>query len=305
MPNFADRLTEAIRARESALCVGIDPDPARLPGELRVEPGGRPLEEGARAIERFSIRIAELVADLAPVVKIQMAYFERFGPPGMAAARTVAERARELGLLVIGDVKRGDIGSTAAAFAESYFGESAHGGSSARAFPFDAVTLNPYLGADAIDPFLPFCRDAGAGVFVLVRTSNPSSSRIQELDCRGKPLFHEVAELVDGLGRDLVGSCGYSAVGAVVGATFPEELATARRRMPRSIFLVPGVGAQGGTARDVLAAFDSEGLGAVVNSSRGILYAHEKRAGTDWETAVRDAARELAGSLPGGRPVDA
>jgi orotidine-5'-phosphate decarboxylase len=198
---------------------------------------------------------------------------------------------------VIGDLKRGDIGSTVAAFADAYL--AGEGDAGRLAFPaFDAITVNPYMGTDAISPYLPLCREAGRGLFVLVRTSNPSSREIQDLVAGDAPIFHHVARLVDGWGGELVGDSGWSAIGAVVGATFPEELAQARSLMPRTPFLVPGVGAQGATAADVGAAFGRNGLGAIVNSSRGILYAFEKAGGDrPWEQAVVEAADRLRRSL--------
>ncbi len=303
---YADRLSAAVQKKKSAVCVGLDPVFDRLPPSIREGLDlSDPLEAGAQAIETFCRRVCELVADDAATVKLQMAYFERFGPPGMRAARNVALAARELGLIVIGDIKRGDIGSTVGAFADAYFGETRVGDVSAEAFPWDAVTLSPYMGSDSIRPFLDACRDRGKGLYVLVRTSNPSSKEIQELPSDGSPVFHHVARLVDEWGREYRGASGFSSVGAVVGATFPRELAEARERMPHTPFLVPGVGAQGATAADVSAAFDSAGDGAVVNSSRGILYAYEKGEPGDWEDAVVQATRRLRDELQAALPVDA
>lgn len=304
--NYADRLSRAILDKKSPLCVGLDPVYDRLPAEFRdTDTGGDPLEAGAEAITRYCKRVCELVVDHAATVKPQLAYFETFGAAGVRAAAEVARHARELGLLVIGDLKRGDIGSTADAFATAYFGETTVGDDAAGAFAWDAITVNPYMGVDAIRPFLPYCRDHGKGIYVLVRTSNPSSREIQSLIADGSPIFHHVARLVDEWGADSVGECGYSAVGAVVGATFPAELDEARNLMPRTPFLIPGVGAQGGAAADVLGALGDRGIGGVVNSSRGILYAFEKSSTTNWETAVTAAASELREELWQGITVDA
>ncbi len=300
--NFADRLSEAILAKHSPVCVGLDPVWDRLPAEFRDAGGASddPLERGADAIEGFCKRVCELVAPHAATVKLQLAYFEIFGPPGIRAARNVSRHASELGLLVIGDVKRGDIGSTADAFAQSYFGDTSLDSSSnpARALPFDAVTVNPYMGIDAIRPFMPYCRDHGKGLFVLVKTSNPSSIDVQSLVTDEELVFHRVARLVAEWGAECVGSHGRSAIGAVVGATFPRELLEARERMPASPFLIPGVGAQGAKAEDVVAALGEPATNGVVNSSRGILYAYEKDDDpNDWESSVVRETTKLANAL--------
>jgi orotidine-5'-phosphate decarboxylase len=299
--NFADRLFDAVRTKESPLCVGIDPTLDRIPATIRrraFEVHDDPLAAGADAIGVFCRRVVEIVAEHAACVKLQMAFFERFGDAGIRAAREVVDLARSRDLVVIGDLKRGDIGSTVAAFASAYLGETDAEADRHPAVAFDAITVNAYMGSDAITPYLPLCRDRGKGIFVLVRTSNPSSREIQDLVCDGLPLFHHVARLVDEWGRDCVGDCGMSSVGAVVGATFPRELGEARARMPAAPFLVPGVGAQGARAEDVAPAFREDGLGAVVNSSRGILYAFEKRgSGGAWEDAVAEAAAGLRRAL--------
>ncbi len=310
--HYADRLIHAIRAKESSVCVGLDPVVDRLPAEFlrQVEndvPENGPLEAGARAISSFCRRVCDVTVEHAPVFKVQMAYFEIFGPAGVRAAAEVAAHARSLGALVIGDLKRGDIGSTASAFATAYFGSTELAGTREHAFEWDAITVNPYMGLDAIEPFLPHCgtgteADPGRGLYALVRTSNPSSRDLQDLEVEGRPLYTRVAELVDGWGSDRVGAEGFSSVGAVVGATFPAELETCRTAMPRTPFLVPGVGAQGGRPEDVHAALGEDGTGAVVNSSRGILYAFDGNEGS-WEAAVEAAALELKTRLRGAKTV--
>jgi orotidine-5'-phosphate decarboxylase len=299
--NFADRLFDSVRARQGPLCVGLDPVLERIPPEIRSAASEKtrdPHAAGAAAIGRFCRRVLDVVHEHAACVKIQMAFFELHGHHGIREAGEVVRHARALGLPVIGDLKRGDIGSTVAAFAGAYLAEEP--GDGERSFPaFDAITVNPYMGTDAIAPYLPICRASGKGLFVLVRTSNPSSGEIQDLEAGGEPVFHHVARLVARWGGgDLAGESGWSAVGAVVGATFPEELARARSLMPHAPFLVPGVGAQGATAADVAQAFGRDGLGAIVNSSRGILYAFEKaRDRGPWERAVAGAADRLRRSL--------
>jgi orotidine-5'-phosphate decarboxylase len=202
------------------------------------------------------------------------------------------QRARAAGLLVIGDIKRGDIGTTAAAYAEGHLASPER--PDARA---DAVTLNPFLGTDSVAPFFKVMAAQGAGCFVLVRTSNASAGELQDLRVDGRPLHEHVAALVARWGEAQLGACGYSSVGAVVGATAPAELRRLRALLPRAWFLVPGVGAQGATAEDVAAAFDADGLGAIVNSSRGILYAYGDPAAPNWKDSVRDAARTLRDQL--------
>lgn len=292
---FADRLAEAVRAKSSALVVGLDPQLEKLPRALReaaraAHPDLR--EQAAAAIRAFDAAVIEAVAPFAAAVKPQSAFYERWGAPGVAAYEHAVEAARAAGLLVIGDVKRGDIGSTAAAYAEGHL--ASPGRPAARV---DAVTLNPLLGTDSLAPFLEVMAAQGAGCFVLVRTSNPSASELQDLPVQGRPLHEHVAALVARWGQAHVGACGYGSVGAVVGATAPPELRRLRELLPRAWFLVPGVGAQGATADDVAPAFDGRGLGALVNSSRGILYAYGDPAAADWRERVRDAARDLRDQL--------
>jgi orotidine-5'-phosphate decarboxylase len=293
--NFADRLAEAVRSKRSSLVVGLDPQLEKLPLELRrASEAGAPdaRARAAAAIRAFDEAVIELVAPYAVAVKPQSAFYERWGAPGVAAFEHAVERARAAGLLVIADIKRGDIGTTAAAYAEGHL--AAPEAPAARA---DAVTLNPLLGSDSIAPFLQVMARTGGGCFVLVRTSNPSAGELQDLRVDGRALHEHVAALVHRWGEAHVGACGFSSVGAVVGATVPAELRRLRELLPRAWFLVPGVGAQGATADDVAAAYDGQGLGALVNSSRGILYAYGDAAAPAWKDAVRDAARTLRDEL--------
>jgi orotidine-5'-phosphate decarboxylase len=291
---FADRLAAAVQSKRSALVVGLDPRIESLPLAIRraaqdaVGEGLSPRELAAAAIRLFDEAVIRQVAPYAVAVKPQIAFYERYGPPGLAAYEHAVTNARAAGLLVIGDVKRGDIGSTAEAYAEAHLtGDAAA----------DAVTINPYLGSDSVAPFVTTAARVGGGAFVLVRTSNPSARELQDLPVRGRPLHEHVAELVNAWGVELRGECGYSSVGAVVGATVPQELERLRQLMPHAWLLVPGVGAQGATAADVAAAFDRSGLGALVNSSRGILYAFRDPAAVDWQSPIRDAARLLRDQL--------
>lgn len=285
VPHFADRLAEAVERKESQLCVGIDPMPSRLPEELR--DGGT-----VAAVERFCRGIVDAVAGVAVAVKPQSAFFEALGSDGFAVLERVCEHAREAGLLVVADVKRGDIATTAEAYAAAFLSPRGE-----RPPLADAMTVSPYLGGDSVEPFLRTCRDHGAGIFCLVKTSNPGSGDVQDLPLEdGRPLWHHVAGLVDGWGDDLVGASGLSSVGAVVGATHRGVVAEARRLLPHAILLVPGVGAQGGRPEEVAPAFAGHPAGGLVSISRPILYAHETRGG-DWRDAAAGEAARFAEQL--------
>jgi orotidine-5'-phosphate decarboxylase len=294
--HFADRLADAICTKGTSLCVGLDPRWESLPAAIRARHGCEALDAVAAAFEEFCGRVLDLVAPIAPVVKPQSAFFEVCGAAGVAALQRLLRRARDLGLLTILDAKRNDIASTAAAYAEAAFAGSTFDGRVMAAFDADALTVNPYLGRDAIEPFLTSARRSNAGLFVLVRTSNPGAGLFQDLECRGKPLYRHVGEAVAAWAREHLGTCGFGDVGAVIGATYPSELAELRRAMPEVIFLVPGYGAQGGTAADVAAAFRDDGLGAVVSSSRGVMFPF-KPDERDWESKIVAAAREAAAAL--------
>jgi orotidine-5'-phosphate decarboxylase len=280
MQHFADRLCDAIRKKGTSLCVGLDPRWESLPTEVRNRHPGGSLAAVASAYEEFCGRVLDIVAPLVPVVKPQSAFFEGCGPEGMTVLQRLVRKARGQGLLVLLDGKRNDIASTATAYADATF----------TVWEADALTINPYLGRDAVEPFLQSARRAGGGVFVLVRTSNPGAGQFQDLKCDGRPLYQHVGEAVAAWTRENLGSCGLGDVGAVVGATYPEELLALRRLLPEVIFLVPGFGAQGGTADDVLPAFRADGLGAIVNSSRGILFPY-KPDDPAWERKIEEATR--------------
>ncbi len=270
--HFADRLAAAVRSRGNAVCVGLDPRWESLPVEVRHRHGGATLAAVAAAFEEFCARVLDIVAPLVPVVKPQSAFFEMCGPPGLEALQRLTRRAHDRGLLVILDAKRNDIAATATAYADAAFAGASVGRTVFPVWEADALTINPYLGRDAVEPFLSSARRVGAGVFVLVRTSNPGAGLFQNLVCDGRPLYRHVGDAVAGWAREHLGACGLGDVGAVVGATYPAELAELRAAMPEVPFLVPGFGTQGGTAADVADAFRPDGLGAVVNSARGILF---------------------------------
>lgn len=284
--SFSDRLSAAIQQRGNPVVVGIDPRWQQLPAVMRsdVSPDA---ERKATIYEQFSREIIDVVADKVPAIKPQMAFFEQLGPAGMAALWRVIRYARERQLLVILDGKRNDIGSTGAAYAAAYLGRQS-------AWQGDALTVSPYLGDDSLTPFVETAVDQEAGVFVLVKTSNRGGRTFQDLVAVDRPLYSHVADLVESLAAESVADCGYGAVGAVVGATYPEQLAELRGQMPHAWFLVPGYGAQGGGGADVQPAFDDRGLGAIVNSSRGIIFAYERpelssAAAKSWQDAVAAA----------------
>ena len=283
--HFADRLAAAVERKGAPLCVGLDPMLDRLPEELRgVEP--------ADAYERFCRGIVDAVAETAVAVKLQSAFFEALGSRGVAVFERVAAHARAAGLLVVADVKRGDIPSTAEAYAAAFL--EPRGGEPPLA---DVMTVSAYMGGDSVEPFLRACRDHGTGIFCLLKTSNPGSSDVQDLPLAdGRPLWHQVAELVEEWGEGLVGESGLSAVGAVVGATHPGVVDTARRLLPHAVLLLLGVGAQGAQPADVTSAFAEHPAGGLVSVSRPILYAHEERGG-DWREAAAAEAARFAGEL--------
>ena len=276
--------------------VGLDPRLNRLPSNFNLGPDP-PIQQVAQAFENFCCEIIDVVAPLVPCVKPQAAFFENSGPPGMQALWNVVRYAQKNDLLVVMDAKRGDIGSTANAYAQAYLGDLTNS-----TWACDALTVNPYLGDDSLDPFVQRCRETGAGIFVLVRTSNPGGKMLQELTANDQSIYSHVGRHIQNLAHANLGESLYGDIGAVVGATHPQQLAELRQLMPNTLFLVPGFGAQGGTADDVVAAFDDRGLGAIVNSSRGIIFAYENEkysAGTSsWQDSVRLATEEAIEQLP-------
>lgn len=293
---FATRLAAAVRQTQSVTCVGLDPRKAQLPAPLRDSVANDRPEEWAAAYTQFCCDIIDVVAGLVPCVKPQAAFFEQLGPAGMVSLGEVVAYARKKNLLVILDGKRNDIGSTATAYADAYLGSDSPWGS-------DSLTVSPYLGQDSIEPFVEMCDQREAGIFVLVKTSNPGGGLFQNRETDGQTVFQSVAGLVSSLNRTRKNEEGYGPVGAVVGATYPEELAEMRAAMPHSWILIPGFGAQGGGADDVKVGFHEGGSGAVVNSSRHIIFAHARPEYADkwgdarWQDAVRAATEEMNGQL--------
>ncbi len=309
--HFADRLTAAVERAKTPLCVGLDPRLDQLPDGLVARHldahRGEPLVAAAEAIFEFGSRVLEAISGEVGVVKLQNAFFEVVGPPGLDVFCRLIRRVRELGMIAISDSKRSDIGSSSAAYATAHLGKVSIGESKLEVIGADAVTVNPYFGTDGVEPFIQEAVRNGRGVFVLVKTSNPSGVEVQDLHAGSRRVYEEVADRVWAWARRHVGKCGYSAVGAVVGATYPEQLPGLRAEMPGAIFLVPGFGAQGGKAEDVALAFDESGRGAIINSSRGIIFAHRKpeHEGLPSErfeeavlAATRSAKEQIAAALP-------
>lgn len=292
-----DILQEKIIEKQNPTVAGLDPRPEYVPEEIRARhfaQKGETLEALAEAYLEFNKGLMDALADVVPAVKPQSAYYEMLGWAGVRCLKQTIDYARALGLYVIADVKRGDIGSTAEAYSEAYLGGVQVGEQELLPFDCDAVTVNGYLGSDGILPFVKTCKARNKGIFVLVKTSNPSSAELQDLDCGGKLLYQAAGDLIAGLGADSVGSYGYSAVGAVTGATYPKQIAELRRRLPQTFFLVPGYGAQGGGAADAASAFDEKGRGAIINSSRGIICAWKKNGGNYKDAARAEALRMKA-----------
>ncbi len=289
-----DQLIENIREKDAPIVVGLDPMLSYIPEQVKQRAYaeyGETLEGAAEAVWQFNREIVDCVQDLIPAVKPQIAMYEQFGIPGLTAYKKTIDYCHEKGLVVIGDIKRGDIGSTSAAYAAGHLGKVKVGDHTYAPFDEDFATVNPYLGSDGVSPFLDVCRENGKGIFVLVKTSNPSSGEFQDQPVNGRPLYELVGEKVAEWGEDLRGDT-YSEVGAVVGATYPEMGKILRKIMPKAYILVPGYGAQGGKGKDLAPFFNEDGLGAIVNSSRGIIaaYTQEKYAKYGPESFV-DAAR--------------
>jgi orotidine-5'-phosphate decarboxylase len=303
--HFIDQLAEAVRQRGNAVCVGLDPRWEQLPWPITIgreeAPNGR-----VEAYLDFCCGVVDVVASLVPVVKPQAAFFEELGPAGMTALAELIRYAQDRDLLVILDAKRNDIGSTAEAYARGILGRGQS------AWGADALTVSPYLGEDSLTPFVEVAKQRAAGLFVLVKTSNPGSGLLQDLgtvvsnepsgQSPSQRVYQRVAQLVERLATDTVGDSGYGLAGAVVGATYPEQLAELRAAMPHTWFLVPGFGSQGGAANDVVAAFDGNGLGAVINNSRNLIFAHarpehERFGPQQWQRAVEAATRDMIEQL--------
>ncbi|MFF2878246.1 orotidine-5'-phosphate decarboxylase [Gottfriedia sp. NPDC057991] len=280
MKNFADLLIEHIQKKETALVVGLDPNPKYFPYFLLESDATN--EKVCRAILKFNKLVIDAVHEHVVAVKPQLAYYEVYGSLGIEVLEKTIEYARLKNLIVIQDAKRGDIGSTSKAYAEAFLGTSKLSG--------DMVTVNPFLGSDGYMPFIETANKYGKGIFLLIKTSNPSSFEIQDLKLEnGEILYTNMAKEINKLALKTVGENNYSFIGAVVGATYPEEAMKIRQLMPHSIFLVPGLGVQGGKAEDMKAYFDEKGLGAVISSSRGITYCYYSESNNDWKNITENS----------------
>ncbi|MCL1904197.1 MAG: orotidine-5'-phosphate decarboxylase [Oscillospiraceae bacterium] len=292
-----DRLIEKICEKQNPTVVGLDPALDLIPVFLKeryYKEYGETLLGAAEVVLEFNKRLIDALCGIVPAVKPQLAFYEALGYEGMRVFYDTVKYAKEEGLYVIADAKRGDIGSTASAYANAFLGVTRVGASEHSPFPVDALTVNAYLGSDGVMPFINACEVHDKGVFVLVKTSNPSSGELQDRKIDDMPVYMHMGDMLQKWGESVMGKYGYTGVGAVVGATYPEQIKSVRERFPSIFFLIPGYGAQGGTAKDLFAAFDKRGLGGLVNSSRGIMAAYQKEkcdekdfAGAAYREAVR------------------
>lgn len=303
-----NKLISNIRKTNAPIVVGLDPMLNYIPEHIQKEAFaefGETLEGAAEAIWQYNKGIVDATCDLIPAVKPQIAMYEQFGIPGLIAYKKTVEYCKSKDLVVIGDIKRGDIGSTSAAYAVGHLGQVQVGSKKYAGFDEDFATVNPYLGSDGVKPFMDVCKEEKKGIFVLVKTSNPSSGEFQDRVIDGRPLYELVGEKVAQWGDELMGD-GYSYVGAVVGATYPEMGKVLRKIMPKTFILVPGYGAQGGKGADLVHFFNEDGLGAIVNSSRGIIAAYKQEKYKEFgaenyadasRAAVKDMIADISGAL--------
>jgi orotidine-5'-phosphate decarboxylase len=295
MRNFADVLMDAIDAKQSRLVVGLDPRLDMIPNDLRepaIQASGSHRGAAAEMILSFNKIVIDIVAPYVPAVKVQVAFYEAFGSPGYRAYEDTLKYAVDKKLVVIGDVKRSDIGSTAKAYAQAHLGVSMLDDQVVHRGHADAITVVPYFGSEGITPFLNIARDSTKGIFVMTRSSNDSAHEIQGSSDEPDPLYVRAAKKVNEWGAEHIGDRGYSAVGAVVGATFKEDIPRLRELMPHTLFLLPGYGAQGATAADVAPAFDENGHGAIIAASRSIIAAHQASGDQMWEHAIEEAVKK-------------
>ncbi|MGE4284001.1 MAG: orotidine-5'-phosphate decarboxylase [Clostridia bacterium] len=290
-----DSLIEKIKEKNNPSVIGLDPRVEYVPSFIRqkcYEQFGKNLKGAAESILEFNKKLIDDLYDIIPAVKPQSAYYEMYGFEGVRVLQETIHYAKRKGLYVITDVKRNDIGSTAEAYSSAYLGTTKIEDIETNVFQSDSITVNPYLGTDGINPFINDCNKHNKSIFVLVKTSNQSSGELQDISVNDQTIYEKVGALVNEWGKNSVSSTGYSNVGAVVGATYPQQAANLRKLMPNAYFLVPGYGAQGGTAKDVISCFNNDGLGAIVNSSRGIMCAYKnmKVDEKDFAPAARKAA---------------
>ena len=275
MKNMIDVLIEKIKETKNPTVMGLDPRYEMLP-KCVTDKYPKTLEGVAQAIVEYNKALIDATYDIIPAVKPQIAFYEMFGIPGMQAFKETCEYAKQKGMLVIADIKRGDIGSTAQGYSNAYLGKTKIGDTEQSIFDVDFVTINPYMGTDCVKPFVDDCKKYNKGLFILIKTSNPSSGELQDLKLENEEeVYTRVAKLVENWGAELIGENGYSSISAVVGATYPEQLKQIREIAPHTYFLIPGYGAQGGTATDIAYGFDQNGLGGIVNASRSLMCAYK------------------------------
>lgn len=292
---ISDQLIKAIKAKKSPIVVGLDPRFENIPENIKSKHlalHGNTFKAVAEAIIEFNRGIIDAISDIVPAVKPQVAFYEQYGIEGMIAYKDACDYAASKGLIVVADVKRGDIGSTSKAYSNAHLGRTEVNGVTISAFEADYATINPYLGNDCMSEFMEDIKHYNKGIFVLVKTSNKTSGQLQDLKVDDETVYEKVAEIVNGWNEEFCGDSGYSPIGAVVGATYPEELESLRRKMPKAILLVPGYGAQGGGAKDVIGAFNEDGLGAIINNSRGIIFAYQKSK-SEYGVAAREATLKM------------
>ena len=303
-----DALQEKIRAKKNPTVAGLDPKPEQIPPHIlkaSYETYGETLQGAAEAVWTFNQGLIDALCDVVPAVKPQAAYYERLGWRGLEVMERTIAYAREKDLFVIADIKRGDIGSTAQAYADAWLGETRVGEASHPVFNADCVTLNGYMGSDTIEPFVEACKAGDKCLFLLVKTSNPGSGELQNMVAGDRLVYKVMGDMTAKLGKGTEGRYGFHLAGAVVGATYPSDMRELRRRLEHTFFLVPGYGAQGGTAEDVQYAFNKYGHGAIVNASRSIMCAWQKtgRDGTDYQEAARAAAVAMRDDIRSVTPV--
>ena len=303
MTNMMDKLIDRIRETNNPTVIGIDPKYDMIPEYIRNK-YEKNFEGVAKAIEEFNKALIDATFDIIPAVKINIAFYEMYGLEGMKVFEETCRYAKEKGMIVMADIKRGDIGSTSQAYSNAFLGRTKIGEKEEKIYDVDFVTLNPYMGIDSVKPFIEDCKKYNKGAFIIVKTSNPSSGELQDLKLEnGEEVYTRVAKLVEEWGADLVGKYGYSSISAVVGATYPKQLQDLRKIVPHTFFLIPGYGAQGGKAEDIALGFDKDGIGGIVNSSRGLMCAYksdlwkDKYTEEDFTKATRAEAIRMRDEL--------
>lgn len=300
---FSTKLNQKILEKKSRACIGLDPRLEWLPKNIidsAIKNHGKTFAAAGEAITVFNKQVIDVVAEFVPVVKPQLAFYEQYGPAGLQAVWDTVSYAKKHDLLVIADAKRGDIDSTAQAYANAFLGTTNLFDTETSMFDVDCITINPFLGEDSLEPFIETCSKHGKGIFVLAKTSNPGSSDLQNLEVNGQTISTIVASMIAKHAAQSKGSDDYSSIGAVVGATYPEEAQQLRKQLPHSIFLVPGMGAQGGDASGLANFFNDDGLGAIVNSSRGITFSKRGQEGTDYLQIIEQETKNLVTAINAG-----